>query len=795
MQDILAITEQTARGTQQTAVSVGQLADLAVELRARFPASRYSPTAQQGTRLRTRTNRPRPALLVKTEIDAALPRADESLYRAAARRRADARAVRTDPPPPGPRRIVDRRLDGLTQFAASLDQTLGLLARGEHPADPATLVLARRSLATIGNYLEELVHGTPDQPLRLLPLYREIGAVRGADPVSPADLFFPDLSVRAPRAAVTADGLDGDARQHQQRALRAAFQRGLLQWLRNATDAAGPQAMLDAVAAVEALHTGTAAATLWHVAQAFLDTIIHGDLPANAEIKRLCSQLDAQLKRLAEGSAPVPERLLRELLYWTSQAPARSERQRSVRAAWRLDALLPEDGAAVSATPLAPLLKSLHASMSTTKLAWDGFSTGHAADLPRFESLLTELIGHAPQLGRPALDRLLRALADFVLWLCKDPLRCNEVIALEVATALLLAETALERGAPDADFSAQVADTDSRLRALMRGEAIAPAESSCTVETARRTQEREALRQLSREILSTLAQVEQILDDYFRNQQKRAPLATLAAPLKQIEGALTLVGDSAAITLVQSAAETIAAFAEAETPPPHTAFEALARQLSALGFYVEARQHGPANLDRFLEPATAGVEEGPAGAARETQVREAAPGPLADRAVAGPVEEAVPDFVRDFGDFEFEAQSTAAGSSAAEREQRERTAEVAHPASGAVREPGQSGVTAENDPHPGLPDIAPELDSPDEFALAPAAQSTPPSAADAATEIGEDSGVPPRAAADDMLRRTLALLDDVDLDLPPIAPTAGDESAYESAPTAAPEPTPAAEPA
>jgi len=33
MKDILAITEQTTRGTQQTAVSVGQLAELAVELK------------------------------------------------------------------------------------------------------------------------------------------------------------------------------------------------------------------------------------------------------------------------------------------------------------------------------------------------------------------------------------------------------------------------------------------------------------------------------------------------------------------------------------------------------------------------------------------------------------------------------------------------------------------------------------------------------------------------------------------------------------------------------------------
>jgi len=33
MKDILAVTEQTTRGTQQTAVSIGELADLAVELK------------------------------------------------------------------------------------------------------------------------------------------------------------------------------------------------------------------------------------------------------------------------------------------------------------------------------------------------------------------------------------------------------------------------------------------------------------------------------------------------------------------------------------------------------------------------------------------------------------------------------------------------------------------------------------------------------------------------------------------------------------------------------------------
>ncbi|HJV28554.1 MAG TPA: Hpt domain-containing protein [Aromatoleum sp.] len=558
-----------------------------------------------------------PLTWVKNEIDLALARADESLELASGAPDAAARIqfaqthlhqVR------GAISIVG--LDGLAQFATSLDLSLAAVARGERPADDATLKLARRALATMGNYLEELVHGTPDQPLRLLPLYREIHAIRSTDPVSPAELFFPDLTQRPPRRQIAASELPDEARQNQLRTLRAQFQRGLLQWLRAAGDAAGPTTMLGAVQGIEALHTDTPIINFWYAAEGFLEALANGDLPAQPEVKRLCSQLDAQLKRLTDAPGAVPERLIRELLYWAAQAPARSAQQQAARTTWHLDALIPEAGASVSATPLATLLKTLQGTMVASKEAWDEFSEGHAAALPHFETRLAELIAEAKQLGRPALDRLLAALGDFVGWVRKDPLRINDQIALEVATALLLADSALQRGAPDAGFSTQAADTANRLDALMRGEQVAAAEYSATVETARRQQEREALSQVSREILSSLAQVEQILDDYFRNQAKRAPLAGLAKPLKQIEGALTLVGDAEAIALVHDAAATIARFAATDGAPQPGQFERLAQRLSALGFYVEALQRGPATLQRFLAPlapqAAATAEEAPA---------------------------------------------------------------------------------------------------------------------------------------------------------------------------------------
>lgn len=584
-----------------------------------------------------------PLTWVKNEIDLALARADESLEQALGAADAGARIqfaqthlhqVR------GALSIVG--LDGLTQFAQSLDLTLGALARGEAPVDAAAIALARRALATLGNYLEELVHGTPDQPLRLFALYRDIAALRGDESASPAELFFPDLTLRPPRREIAAPQLSDEARQNQLRSQRALFQRGLLQWLRAPADPAGPTLMLQAVKALESLHTGVPVPNLWYAVEGFLEALAASDLAPQPEVKRLCSQIDAQLKRLTDVPLSVPDKLIRELLYWISQAPARTPQQKAVRATWHLDALVPEAGASVSATPLATLLKTLQGHMVATKQAWDDFSEGQAAALQQFEASLAALTAEASHLGRPPLDRLLGALGDFLLWLRKDPLRFNGQIAIEVATALLLAEGALQRGAPDASFTTQSGGTMQRLAALMRGEKVEAAEHSASVEAARRQQEREALSQVAREILSSLAQVEQLLDDYFRNQSKSAPLAGLAHPLKQIEGALTLIGDPDAIALVHEAAASIARFAGGATPD-RAEFEALAQRLSALGFHIEALQHGPSDLQHYLSPApraAAGEEEAPPLVIDSGLPHAAQPPSRAEAAPAAPTEPA-----------------------------------------------------------------------------------------------------------------------------------------------------------
>jgi len=232
------------------------------------------------------------------------------------------------------RGTVDRRagrsdpgLDGLTQFATTLEQMFGMFARGERPLDESAAELGRRGLAAIGNYLEELVHDTPDQPLRLGALYAEVAAACGLRGANAADLFFPDTSRRPPRNKARVARMEQAERTEQVRAQRALYQRGLLRVLRKQSDTGGARELLEAARNLEALHDKPAANALWWAAQAFFESLANADLPEDPMIKRLCTALDKELGRDTLASGNVPDRLMRDLLYFVALGEARSPLQ------------------------------------------------------------------------------------------------------------------------------------------------------------------------------------------------------------------------------------------------------------------------------------------------------------------------------------------------------------------------------------------------------------------------------------------------------------------------------------
>jgi len=259
------------------------------------------------------------------------------------------------------------------------------------------------------------------------------------------------------------------------------------------------------------------------------------------------------------------------------------------------------------------LLQELHTQLTRIKDEWNTFGERGVAVLSEFVVRLEAFTKSVNPLGRPVLSRLLGGMCRFIAWLNANPQRYSEPIALEFATALLLTEAALDRGLPDPGLQTQVGDVLSRLEALARGEDLGAPPKAASVESARKRQEKEALAQLSREILLSLAAIEQTLDDFFRDHTKRAPLETLHAPLHQIEGALSLLGENDpismdAIPLVKEAGEIITRLAQEDSPVDDAELTELARKFSALGFSIQTLPYSRTSVAHFLRPATASTQ-------------------------------------------------------------------------------------------------------------------------------------------------------------------------------------------
>ena len=205
-----------------------------------------------------------PLTWVKSEIDLALERADQALqqYLASPGDLTQIKFSRNHlHQVQGALTIVG--LDGVVQFVEAVEALLDAVEKQACPADEATIDLVHRSLEGVRVYLDDLIVGQPNQPLRLLPLYVEVQTARGVTRFSPSDLFFPDLNVRPPRRSTLAPKRSRGEFQRLLRLERARFQRGLLSWLRAPQKTQGVSEMLTAVQHIEATQDAASARVFW----------------------------------------------------------------------------------------------------------------------------------------------------------------------------------------------------------------------------------------------------------------------------------------------------------------------------------------------------------------------------------------------------------------------------------------------------------------------------------------------------------------------------------------------------
>ncbi len=244
-----------------------------------------------------------------------------------------------------------------------------------------------------------------------------------------------------------------------------------------------------------------------------------------------------------------------------------------------------------------------------------GAAEGHVAQVHLGQSRRARAVRKAGQRARRAREQasqprhpaVLAGLTDIAPMLNAKAIPPSEAQSLEVATAMLFVESALENYFKlGADFARQANTVAERLKGAMAGEALPPMdaiEGGLLDEMTRRAQEKLLIFQVGQEVQVNLQNIEQVLDGYFRDPALRGDLAGLTAQFAQVQGALMIMELMEAAALNAAVMARVQQFAEGSVDGAGEAAEMVADGLSALGLYITALQQGSASPRDVLLPA------------------------------------------------------------------------------------------------------------------------------------------------------------------------------------------------
>ena len=492
-------------------------------------------------------------------------------------------------------------LEGVTKLTDECENVLQSIEDGALQMSNEVRDVLTNAFTRLTEYLNELVDGTPHQPVRLFPAYKAVMELRGAERIAETDLFFPDLSARPPKREVA--DMPADMREHVL-AQRRRFQMGLLRWLRNSADSAALKEMAEAVRGIEKMQAMPQHRAFWWVTIGFIETLQAAGAAATLDAKRLCARIDLQMKRLMEGSQNVAERLMRDALYFVAKSRADGAQVKEIRALYGLDGVSMDEATGKrDIKPHEATLRTIREILASAKDKWNQFSAGQTHELSSFKEQAVQLEGKVAELQNPDFAKLTNAISKVTMWVAENPAKVTEAIALETATALLLAENATENFARLSDeFPAQVNAMGMRLKASLAGQVSNAPEISMLDEMTRKAQERLLMAQVVSEIKSNLSTIEGTLDGFFRDTAKRGELPGLDGQIRQVQGALTILGADRAVQALAECQAEIARFGSPDYEPEQADFEKVAQTMSGLGFFVEALQHGPADFDAVMQP-------------------------------------------------------------------------------------------------------------------------------------------------------------------------------------------------
>ncbi|MEK6735587.1 MAG: hybrid sensor histidine kinase/response regulator [Pseudomonadota bacterium] len=458
-------------------------------------------------------------------------------------------------------------------------------------------------------YLNELIDGVEDNPIRLFPAYRDLMYVYGSEKSSDSHIFFPRLIVDPPLKAEIPD-VDAIKIKISAKQAGTEYQSGLLKWLRNPAQKDGLRQMGAAIQQIEKFPGAVEHRAFWWITASFLEDLLSQETTIDIGIRRLCGRIEQAIRHLAAGTPGDTSLLTGEILYHIAHSQSGRKHIDAIRRSYQWAGQSTDFPKAAPAPTesetLHPALESMRTTLMGANDIWREFCSGQQESLTSLQENMEQLLQSAALTQCKPLEQLVTAMGGAVTNLRTQPQDLNEELAMEMATALLLTENILDNfNRLPVDLPNQVDSLATRLLTITTGNENdrAPLSTLSPDVAIYKTQTKKLQAQVTQEILLNLEQIEKIIDSFFFEPAGRSELSTLPPLFKQVSGVLIMLDLERANTLLNLCQRIVEKFSDPAFEIPQAEQILLVDGLSSLGFFIEAFKNQQPESEKIIEEA------------------------------------------------------------------------------------------------------------------------------------------------------------------------------------------------
>ncbi len=521
-------------------------------------------------------------------------------------------------------------LEGLAVFCTELE--LGL---AEIAISPQQLSMSRdglrRGLFSVTQYLDALANGADNATLNLFGQYQALQQLRGLEMSFKLDLFYPNLAVQWPSSVLDV-AQRGDGGVHL-KLLRSQYQQGLMRWLRQDDVVAAAQQMQQTVRDAISCVPQNNSRAFWWIAHAFFECVKLDDLPEDANVRKLLSRIDQQMRAVAEGKGGDVQLVINEMLYIIGCCQAATEPTDTIKNLYALESYLPNQSA-LSLGDTEQLRAALREQLHDAEEAWERSVQGDDASCEKFKTHVNQLVIDSGKLDRNVLQPLTKQIQAVSAEIGNsEQARCA---AIDMAMALLLLNSGIENYSQlDVGFQEQARILSERMQAVLTDQPEDLQKFTQLVDLNFQMTQASVMMPLANEMLVNLQRVEQGLNNFFNDQKQRDELNPLLRWLNQIHGGLNITSMQPADQLLCSIQEEVRQFTQSNDTLKPEKFSELANAVGRLENYLQYVAHGQVADVALLKSSSVAVKPAvtpPAAAVIELPVSVAPPvSPVADQ--------------------------------------------------------------------------------------------------------------------------------------------------------------------